>query len=61
MKQKTCYILLVVCCMSLFSAAKQSGRKCDCRSSSSVPKTKTVPSATGSGYDLSPISFIINL
>jgi hypothetical protein len=64
MKQKTFYILAIVCCMSLFSSAKQIGKKCDhlCKyDQSKCPKQVLKETKEKAGYDLSPLTFFINL
>jgi hypothetical protein len=64
MKQKAFYIIAAICCLSLFSAAKQSGKKCDgiCRSlPSQCPKQNPLKVKEHSDYTISPLSFFISL
>jgi hypothetical protein len=65
MKQKAFYIIAAICCLSLFSAAKQSGKKCDgicCKSlPSPCPKQNSSKAKEHSDYTISPLSFFISL
>jgi hypothetical protein len=64
MKPKTIYILMIICGMSLFAAAKQAGSKCDKQKSSKLSQQKAceklVPKgADKAGYDHSPLSICL--
>jgi hypothetical protein len=64
MKQKTFYFLAIICCMSLLSSAKQSGKKCDhiCRfNQAKCAKQAQNAARERYSYDLSPLTFFINL
>lgn len=62
MKQKTFYFLSIICCMSLLSSAKQTGKKCDHLCKNNAAKCpKQVQARERYGYDLSPLTFFINL
>jgi hypothetical protein len=65
MKQKTFYILAVICCLSFMSSAKQGRKQCDgiCKNMQSKCPTQALQKAKEKpGYDFSPLtSFIINL
>jgi hypothetical protein len=63
MKQKIFYILMLICCMSLFSSAKQSGKVCTKKTiySSGTPGiTKQVePKAENeTEFDLPPLRLL---
>ena len=61
MKQKTIYIILVVCCLSLFSSAKQLGKNCvkngGCKYSKqkAAVKEATLREQAQDAYDISPL------
>jgi hypothetical protein len=64
MKQKTFYILAIICCMSLFSSAKQSGKNCDdkicCKQNKlKVAKQVQAKPAVKTGFDLSPLQVFV--
>ena len=64
MKPKTFYILMFIVCMSLFSAAKQAGSKCDkqkcCKLNEQKAAKKQLPKgAAKTGYDHSPLSLCL--
>jgi len=61
MKQKTIYIILVVCCLSLFSSAKQYGKTCVkdpcCKYSKqkAAAKEAALREQAQKAYDISPL------
>ncbi len=63
MKPKTIYILMIICSMSLFSAAKQAGSKCDkqkcCKFYQEKSETKPARQAVKSGSEHSPFSLCL--
>ena len=64
MKPKTFYILMIICSMSLFTAAKQVGSKCDkqkcCKLNEQKTEKKQLPKgAAKTGYDHSPLSLCL--
>jgi len=64
MKQKTFYILAVICCLSFISSAKQGGKQCDgiCKNVQKCPTQTLQKAKEKRGYDFSPLtSFIISL
>jgi hypothetical protein len=60
MKQKTFYMLAIICCMSFFSDAKQSCRQNDIPVYKSVNKKNCIKKdQPATGYDISPMRFLI--
>jgi hypothetical protein len=60
MKQKTFYMLAIVCCMSFFSAAKQNGTKCNMNCCKSTIKAKSInQSEQETGFNPSPLRLLI--
>jgi hypothetical protein len=65
MKQKTIYIIVVVCCLSLFSSAKQAGKKeCPQKISCKLNKQKLEEEARAkekakASYDLSSLQLFM--
>ena len=67
MKRKTFYLLVLICCLSVFSSAKQSDYKC-CKKISSImnesgsQQSKNYERKNGVGFDLSPLQlFVFNI
>ncbi|MEI9807061.1 MAG: hypothetical protein WDO16_03800 [Bacteroidota bacterium] len=68
MKQKTIYIILIVCCLSLFSSAKQMGKEeCVKKSCCKINELKAARERDAKKqaektYDLSPLQlFMFNI
>ena len=64
MKPKTIYILIIICGMSLLSAAKQTGSKCDKQKSCKVTERKAAvkllqKGVEKAGDDHSPLSLCL--
>jgi hypothetical protein len=63
MKQKTIYIIVVVCCLSLFSSAKQAGTRecpktCQIKQKLAEEEARAKEEAKKS-YDLSPLQLFM--
>jgi len=66
MKQKTIYILVIVCCLSLFSSAKQAGKKecpqkgcCQFSKQKLAEKEAQAKEKAKKSYDLSPLQLFM--
>ena len=60
MKQKTFYLLAIICCMSFFSAAKQVDSNCNRHLPKNSIKVKSIKQTKQAvGYDVSPMRFLI--
>jgi len=64
MKPKTIYILMIICSMSLFTAAKQAGSKCDkqncCKlAEQRAARTLLQKGVEKAGSDHSPLSLCL--
>ena len=64
MKLKTLYILILICSMSFFSSAKQSGKNCDNRTCCNMSKPVTTKLARSkmakeADFDLPPLQLLM--
>jgi hypothetical protein len=64
MKQKIFYILLIICCMSLFSSAKQSGKESIRKTCCDLSKAKCTnqirpKAAKETDFDLPPLKLLM--
>lgn len=58
MKRKFIYMLVLVCCVSFLSSAKQSGKNCSKKTKYTKQQIKA-SEVKGTGFDLSPLHLFI--
>lgn len=64
MKRKTFYLLVVICCLSVISSAKQANDKC-CQKmgcileGSALQQPVKTEQKSGTSFDLSPLQFFV--
>jgi len=61
MKPKTFYILMIVCGLSLFSSAKQSGKYCDNKTCCNYNKQKCSKQAKQADFELRPLQLVFGI
>ena len=56
MKQKVFYIILVICCLSTFSSAKQTGKECQMNTCCKLKKQDTPKEKGNTDYNFYPLN-----